>query len=795
LIRLAICSCLICLSVERSTADEGLTDDQTLQNFVLGVIMNERSTGVQASFKRRRDGRFAATPGDLQTAGIRPSVGVIGSDGLIDLDTLNGVQWQYDDVNQIIRITAPDNARIPLRIDLRPLDKPADFSAVRSSPSFVLNYSLYAASGWGAGSHKAFSGSFDARFVSSVGVISSSAFARFDPAFSKIDELATGVTRLDSSWRYTDPVNALVYQLGDGVSGGLSGTSSWRFGGFQFRRNFDIRSDLVTAPVPNLSGTTSVPSTLDLYLNNIKIYSGDVPAGPFDFSGIPYISNGDAVLVLHDALGRETRTRQAYYFGAEMLAKDYFDFSTELGFPRLRYGQASFDYDHDIAGAASVRYGMTDWLTLTGHLEATRGLINGGLGFSTSLGQIGNLNVSALLSHYKADQSAEKGGRVSFSYMTGYNGYLLYANSSRSFGDYNDVGLIVDRRHDALSPVSARAKSIDSIGLSFPLSFDPSSVSVNYSRIRGAGKDGNASLINIAWTRTVFTTASLYVTGYTNLDRHKDFGFFAGLSVPLDRNMTASVNASKDGIETSLTKSALLGQDPISWSLRDRETIKGHGSRSASIKYHSSVGEVSASVDQSQDQGRVTSTLDGALVIAGGGIFFVNRVNDGFAVVKGGGPNLPVSLNGRQVATTNYAGRAFLPDLQSFQYNTVAIDPANLPLDLQPETTQSIVMPADHSGVTVDFRAEKANGATIVLTDTRGNALPVGSEVRLDASGNAFVLGYDGRVWLTGLSADNSLTVTLPEGAGICHARFNYRPVEGNLPEISDVKCLDNGEK
>lgn len=782
--------CLLMASTRLPAAEETALVSQSAETLMLGVVINDQPTGALAAFTVLPNGRLAATPGDLQTAGIKSEAGKLRSDGLIALDTLTGVSWRYDEPEQSIVFIAPDSVRVPNRIDLGSTSKPIDFSSVRSNFGFILNYTLYGAAGWGGGSHRAFSGSFDARLLTPFGVTSTSALGKFDALVDKRNDFSNGLTRLDSSWRYTDPNRALVYQIGDSVSGALPWSSSWRFGGVQFKRNFAVRPDLITAPVPNLSGSASVPSSLDLYLNNIKVFSGDVPAGPFDFSGLPFLnSNGDVSVVMRDALGREIRTRHAYYYGPGMVGDGIFDFSTELGFPRLKYGDNSFEYDQNLAGSLSARYGLTDWLTTEGHFEATRGLLNGGGGFITSLGSLGSVRASMAVSRFNGMEQVESGSKATVSFQTGYHGYTFYIGTNRNFGDYNDIGLAVDRRHGSTTPISVRARSIDSIGVSFPLLFDPSSLGINFSRVRGAGKDDDASLLNVSWSRTVFKKASLYATGYTDFDKRKNYGAFVGLSVPIGDNMTASVNANNNSVDTSLTKSARLGEDPVAWSLRDRENKKGGGSRSAAVDYRSSFGEFSGSVDQSGDDGRITTTADGALIIAGGGIFFVNQVSDAFAVVKGGGPNAQVSLNGRHITNTNSSGRAFIPDLQSYQNNRVTIDPTNLAVDLQPDSTQVIVVPADRSGVVVDFGTKKMSAATVILTDATGKPLPMGSEVLQDGTDQPAVMGYDGRVWLTDLSAKNNLTVTQPEGMGTCHASFDYKPVAGSIPEIGGILC------
>ncbi|MCL7997382.1 fimbria/pilus outer membrane usher protein [Brucella sp. 21LCYQ03] len=775
------------LSAHAKPTDDASTQSQTL---MLGVVMNGHTTDAIAAFHLFPNGRLAATPGDLQTAGFKVQSIKPGPDGLINLDSLPGVKWRYDEPHQLIDFSAQDSVRIPNTIDLGSRGKPIDFSHVQSDFGLVVNYSLYGASGWGGGSRRAFSGAFDARLLSPYGITSTSALGKFDALVDKTRDFSNGFTRLDSTWRYTDPKHALVYQLGDGVSGSLPWSSSWRFGGIQFRRNFGVRPDLITAPVPNLSGSAALPSTLDLYLNNIKVFSGAVPAGPFDFSGLPFVnSDGQANIVMRDALGREVRVQRSYYYTPDMIGKGVLDFSTELGFPRLDYGENSFEYDQNFAGSASVRYGLTNWLTVDGHFEATKGLVNGGAGLISSLGSFGALGESLAASRYSDPQGTETGFKTSINYQTGYNGYMFYMGTTRSFGDYYDIGLAVDRHNGAITPMSARARSIDTVGVSLPLLFDPSSIGVNYSRVRGKDKDNDASILNASWSRTIFKKVSMFATGYANLDKQRNYGAFVGLSVPIGDNMTASIDASNDSVVTSLSKSSRLGEDPISWSLRDREGRKGQSSRSATADYRAPVGQFSGSLDQSGDMGRVTATVDGALVIAGNDIFFVNQSDDGFAIVKGGGPHAQVSLNGRHVTNTNSRGNAFVPDLQSYQDNTVSIDPTNIPVDLQPESTQAIIVPADRSGAVIDFGTKKLSAANVVLLNTKGQPVPMGSEVVLDGDSKISVMGYDGRVWITGLSPKNSVTVTQPDGLGTCRASFTYKPVTGAITEIPGVLC------
>ena len=127
---------------------------------------------------------------------------------------------------------------------------------------------------------------------------------------------------------------------------------------------------------------------------------------------------------------------------------------------------------------------------------------------------------------------------------------------------------------------------------------------------------------------------------------------------------------------------------------------------------------------------------------------------------------------------TDSSGRALIPTLRSYQKNKIAIDTRNLPVDADIATTQDIVAPADRSGVRVNFGVRtNTSAAILVLTAPNGQPLPAGSQGRIEG-GEAFVVGYDGRAWVKGLAARNTLSVATAERQ--CRATFDYsaRPTE-----------------
>ena len=80
-----------------------------------------------------------------------------------------------------------------------------------------------------------------------------------------------------------------------------------RVGGLQVSRNFAIRPDLVTYPLPQFAGQAAIPSTVDLYIDNFRTQSASVNPGPFVIDNGPRINGaGQATVVTTDALGRRS---------------------------------------------------------------------------------------------------------------------------------------------------------------------------------------------------------------------------------------------------------------------------------------------------------------------------------------------------------------------------------------------------------------------------------------------------------------------------------------------------------
>ena len=788
----------------RSRAADGQSDLQ------LEVIINGAPANMIGSFVRFDDNRIGATAEELESLGLRPGPGRSPKD-VVRLDDIAAMQYRYEERTQRIYFTVADGARKPQSFDLgggpeRRLPR------AQAGWGAVLNYDLLSSSSGlqnpGSLYLSGTSLSLDARAFSPYGTLAQSAIAQAGPL------RPTDLRRLDSSFRYSDPDRMVTYGAGDLINGGLAWSRPIRIGGLQAQSNFSLRPDLITAPLPTLGGSAAVPSTVDVYVNNIKTFSQDVGAGPFSVSNVPMISGaGNAELVIRDSAGHETKTTSPFYASASLLAPGLTSWSLEGGLPRLSYGSNSDAYVETPLASATLRRGIFDGLTAEVHAEGGAGIGNGGVG---AVFKTGTFGVAA------AAASASTGGGLQsyLSYETRLLGLNISASSQRTFGAYDDlasatarlqtitangllnmVGLFAYLPLTALPTSnslayatgiysSARAPvALDRITFSTPMPFD-AKASLSSSFIHSLDAVGNVSeIVTSSYSRSMPYNVSVFATIFRDYGTSRNTGIFAGLSMPLGQStsISTSVSSGQGGTTATVDAARSLGTEPGSYGWRVQDSEGATTYRAASGSYRSNYGTVQAGVSQSGSSTSGSLELRGSITTMDGDVFLSNWIDDSFAVVSTGIAGVEVLDENRSAGVTDSKGMLLIPTLRSYQMNKITIDPTNLPVDAEIATTHEIVAPADRTGTLVKFDVRRDTASalvTFVMTD--GGFVPAGAVGRL-ADGARFVVGYDGQAFVRNLAAVNEAEIQF--AGGQCHASFSFAQRPGEQVQIPGVEC------
>lgn len=732
----------------------------------LEVVINGNETRKLAGFSSV-DGRLHVGSDTLRQLGFHLPE---GSGASVDLGSLPEVSYHYDESRQRVEISAGgdalDQARNVLNPDVAVVPKPF------ASNGVLLNYDVYGTRD--NDSNSGLSAFAELRGFGAYGVISNTWLSRVSD--SPGSDMHADSDRLDTTWTYSFVDSANVLRVGDTISGNLPWTRATRYGGIQLQRDFDLQPDLVTFPIPQFLGQAAVPSTVDLYINGLKRYSADTPAGPFQLGTVPIVNGaGDAQVVVTDALGRQSTYDFPFYTTSQLLRTGLSDYSLDLGFVRRNYGISSFDYGSDPAASAVYRRGMTDWLTLEAHGETISGLANAGAGGVMRVGDGGVLTGSYASSSGRGSDGHQ--GELGYSWR---NAWLNVAvDSQRSFGDYRDVASLY-------GPPPARRTDRALIGVTYaPVgSFGANYVELTYP------DQPRSRFASAFYFRSFGSRFSLSFSVNQNLEDRSDRTAFVGVSMSFGGGESASVSAQHDnrGNYGAVDVSRPISPDGgYGWHVRAQD---GDGLDGGQAEFGYRGDRVQTLVGAQTLGGNTLGygEVTGALVFMDDHLFAARRIDDAFAVVATGVPGVPVTLENRVIGETDANGDLLITPLNAYQRNRVAIDPMRLPADAHIDRVDDEVVPADRSGVLVNFRIAPVQAASVVLRDAQDQPVPLGSTVELNGREIAgAIVGYDGAVYLEGLAAHNTLRVHRPDGD--CGVRFDYRYEAGNVPLIGPLSC------
>ncbi len=746
----------------------------------LEVSINGQPTRLIGAFVLDTRNRLSTTREELTALGlIMPGTGP--PDAAIFLDEIEGLTYRYDEIRQSVAIAVPDKLRLAKNYSAQPL---LDEVAPESSTGVILNYSVFSqathdfeesVTGINGGSL-----SLDARAYSPFGTLSQSGLIG-TTTFSEATAL-----RLDTIWSYADEVNARSWRVGDITSGGLAWTRPIRMGGAQVQRNFSLRPNLITMPLPSFSGSAALPSTVDVYVNNVKTYSQAVEAGPYHIENLPVITgSGTARVVVTDSSGRETERESEFFTSPDLLRRGLYDYSFDLGVARLDYGTESFAYDEEPLVLGSLRYGVTDRLTGELHAESDLELLNGGFGIVAGLGSFGE--VTAALAASSSDDGL--GGQIFAGWNTQFDRLHVSASTRRTFGDYEDLASVTSDGHGSDFEIGLNPRAIDQVSLSYGFPDYQASASIGFVHVEE--ENGDHTLIGSGSLAKSFgNNLSLYASGFLDVG-NDGYGIFAGLSYTLGHSLSASSSASLS--EESVTAVASLsrsrsGTAPGSYGWRISKGEGGNRFTSADASYQSGVGLLQAGAFQQGGGASLSMAVDGSVAAAGGGVFLGNRIDEAFAVVDVGSANVPVRLENREIGATRSNGKLLVTGLKAYQKNKISIDIANLPVMADIPKTETRVVPRENSGVTVDFGIKTVNSAAIVIvTDNEGERLPAGTAVTLKGHDEPFLVGFDGEVYMTGLGPGNEFESVA--NSVVCSGAFSFKPAHDEQQVIGPVKC------
>jgi outer membrane usher protein len=749
--------------------------DQTL---LLEVIVNGHSLGQVGEFTLR-NGSLYVRPQELRDMGFLVANPRLSRAGLVALDDLPGFKWTLDAVKQQLLVTASDAILAPTLVQLNATESQNGRRRIESGTGLTLNYDTV---GTFANGQNGGSGSFDLRNFSRWGITSCDWMTYTGSALSTSG--TKPFVRLDSAYTFADVNSLRRYSAGDYINGGLSWNRPVHMEGLQIRSDFTMRPDLVTFPLPSLSGSAAVPSTVDVLVNGNLAASSEVNPGPFQVPQLPVISGaGTITMTLTNTQGGQVTVTQPFYGGSMLLAKGLQTYAVQAGMVRRDWGTLSNEYGK-VAGTAFYRRGLSQAFTFEATAETTPGTFMSGAGGAATLWNRAMLNFDAALSGGPA------GGGDLLSAGLQHIGRVFSLGGSATLAsrNYRDVAAMngsPNQRKQISAFTGLSVRRLGTVGLAYAaVSQDPSPV-----QLQNALMTPLQSHIVTANYAVQIRHLSYYATEFRDLDTAGSSGLQVGLTIPLGRRSSISMGGASNG-----TAQVQAQQSPVKvgdWGYQAYVSAGDTPHEFALVQFKSPVGLFSAGADNSSGQTTLRMESQGALSLVDRGVFPSNTVYDSFAIVDTAPlEHVHVYQENRDVGMTDKSGRLLVPDMRAFDVNHIGIEATDIPADADLALDNRIVRPQDRSGVVIRFPIRFSRSALVRLVDDAGSPIHLGSTATLEATAAIVPVGYDGEAYLEDLGPHNKITVELENGKH-CTATFDYNPVPGDIPTIGPISCQE----
>lgn len=735
-------------------------DNQPTESF-LAIRINGIESGLNVIARRYPDQSIQMQLDDLQALRLQvPGAASIDAEGWVDLGSIAGLAFKVQESTQTLQLDSQADNFETTEIAA------ARVEAATPAPSALgafINYDLNASNGAGQSS---VDGLLEFGAFGAAGVLVGNALVR------DLGGRPEWI-RLDTTWTRDNPGNRSSVRIGDAFSSASNWSRSVRFAGVQWATNYATQPEFAPFPTRSIAGEAVLPSIVEVYVNDALRMRSEVPPGPFSIRDLPVISgSGVTRVVVRDLLGREQIISQAFYGSTRLLRAGLSDFSIELGFVRENYGLRSNDYGRALA-VGTYRRGMSDQLTLSGHAELTEAQQTAGVGATWLPGVNGVVNASVAIS--QAERGG--GGLLSVGYQHLGRRWSFGGNSQWASRDFSQLG----QRLEAPAPrhISQAFVSVATPG---------GSVGLNYT-VQDYRDRTDTELLSLNYATGIGQLGYLNITALRFFGSNSDTVVTASVTRPLGGRTSA--NSSYSWRENSQSGSLLVQRSvPIGTGLGYRlRTDQGDVSRyNAGLYANGPYGSYAFEVARSPG---ITSTrlgIDGGIALLGGDPYFSRRIDSSFAVIDVGGfEGVRVYADNQLIGSSNAHGRLLLPRLRAYQRNRLRIEQADLPLTAVVEDVRHVAVPWFRSGLLVNFPVRRSQSALLTVLLGNGEPVPAGALARLEHSGQEFLVGYRGELYVTDMDSRNQLTLSWPGGE--CLIEVSYPPTDQPLPLLGPFLC------
>lgn len=623
------------------------------------------------------------------------------------------------------------------------------------------------------GSSHTFGALVEAGLSGKYGVLSSNHVIRGTHGGKDVDTFSS--RRLQTTFTRDYAENNASLRLGDSVTrSGTMGRSVY-FGGLQFTRNYSLSPGLITQPIPIITGQSSAPSTVELYINDSLRQTSNVPAGPFSIDNSPLLTgSGQARVVVRDLLGRETVLVQDFFSHHSLLDENLADWSLDLGAIRNNIGTSNADYGKRF-GSVLWRQGISKKVTLETHVEVGNKALAGNINANVALPwqMLGLFGIAA---------SRSGSGNRGQQWLVGLErSGLQHAFSFRMEGstaNYGQVGIdenTLKYRQQLSATYTYTDGRLGHLGL-------------GYAHIDSI-EQGVLSTYTLSYSLPIGGCGSLAFNATRVQGQVNANSIGLSLVMPLGKGIVTTANAIKRGghVDSYATANKTIGTETGSSWRALAGSLSGTKHAEGGWYYQGSKGLLTADVGAFNDQKTARIGAQGGLVFIGGSLFATRRVEDSFALVEVPGyANVGVGFQGSMMTRTDADGKALISRLLPYRQNRIRLDPNELPISAELDSIEQIVVPGTRVGVKASFPVREGRSALIKILFEDGEPAPAGAEIKLAGDNKEFFVARRGEAFITGMKNSNKITLNWNDAS--CDIVISLPP--GKADEIARIGPL-----
>lgn len=551
------------------------------------------------------------------------------------------------------------------------------------------------------------------------------------------------------------------------------------FRGVQLASDDDMLPDSLKGYAPVMRGIARTNAQVVIRQNGYQIYQRYVAPGAFEITDMyPTGGAGDLDVTIKEADGSEQHFTLPYASVPVLQREGRLKYALTGG----QYRAYNSSVEKTPFGQVSSIYGLRNGITLYGGVQGSGKYQSFAVGTGKNMGDFGALSADvtqawSTLAHTAKTQGQSLRARYSKNVLNiGTNfsiaGYRYstcgYYGLQDVLDSYGDSSALQNRRRNRVELTMSQTLGDERGALTLSAAREDywntdksmASWSVGYNN------DWNNISYGVTWTYSKNGGPTSSGSGSTKTYDHDQLLAFT-VSVPLYKFLPQTwanygLNTSKNnGTTHSIGMNGVaLDNSALNWNIQQGYGTDGVGyTGTLNGDYKGTYGEVTAGYGYDKNSERLNYGVQGGILAHADGITLSQPLGETNALIKAPGAH-GVNIRNQSGVRTDYRGYTVVNNLSVYRKNDLALDPENMPDDVELEINTRTVTPTRGAVVKADYLSKVGRRVLMTLT-THGQFVPFGAVVTLaDDDKSSFIVGDRGQVYLTGLRDQGTVLAT-----------------------------------